>query len=98
MQNHDSVWLSETFKHRRRELTHEVSFWNGNSASDEAGATHAAVAVKGRVYCRQLSFKWPEEKASVDALETMLRRAAEHGREAAKREIRDVLGIKQQRC
>lgn len=87
-------WLSETFKHRRREETHEVAFWNENHASDEAEATRATVVVKmERSYSTQLAFKWPEEKANVDALETMLRRAFEIGRHDAKREIREVLGL-----
>lgn len=85
-------WLSETFKHRRREATHEVAFWNRNSASDEKDATHVSVVVKLDSYPKELSFKWPEEKASVDALEIMLRTAFEIGRREAKREIRDVLG------
>jgi hypothetical protein len=85
-------WLSDTFKHRRREETHEVAFWKGNSASDEAEATHATVTVKQEIYCNTLSFKWPEEKINVDSLEAMLRRAFQIGRHDAKREIRDVLG------
>ncbi|TXG96557.1 MAG: hypothetical protein E6R08_09130 [Nevskiaceae bacterium] len=86
-------WLSDTFKHRRREATHEVAFWKDNHASDEAEATHASVFVKTEHSHRELSFRWPEEKASVDSLEEMLRRAFEIGRQDAKREVRHALGI-----
>lgn len=87
-------WLSETFKHRRREATHEVAFWSGNSASEEKDATHASVVVKVGSYHKEISFKWPTEKASVDALEVMLRQAFEIGRQDAKREICHVLGVR----
>lgn len=92
MEDMTSRWLSDTFKHRRREATHDVSFWDGNKASEEAGATSVSVSVTRGAYSSAMSFKLPEQKSMADALETMLGLAFEIGRDGAKREVRDVLG------
>jgi hypothetical protein len=86
-------WMSEEFKHRRREEAHEVSFWKDNVASTIDEGNRAVVEVRCGIYSSRLDFEWPTDKAKVDTLESMLRSMFEFGQRDAKREIRKVLGV-----
>lgn len=86
-------WLSEEFKHRRRQETHEVSFWSNNTACDEGAATMAVVEVKRGEYTSRVELPWPEGRSKLASLEQMFQSVFEKGRQDAKREIRDVLGL-----
>lgn len=82
--------------HRRHTAYSGVAFWNGNSAGNEDDATRAVVYTgsSGMPY-PEFEFKWPEQKAEVEKLEQALGKAFERGVYAAKKEIRDVLGVVQ---
>jgi hypothetical protein len=82
--------------HRRYGQSYSIAFWNGNVASDEDGATRATLEVgaPGMPY-PTFEFRWPEQKYDMDRFEAALAKAFERGIYAAKKEIRDVLGINQ---
>lgn len=71
------------------------TFWRdtgrGTVAAEPSNAT--SVVVSADVWGQ--TFAWPAEKAKVEQLEYMLEFAYERGRQAAKQEIRAVLGIKE---
>lgn len=82
--------------HHRHALSHGVAFWAENTASNEDDATHAVVycGTPGMPY-PEFEFKWPEQKSEVEKLECALGKAFDRGVYAAKKQIRDVLGIVQ---
>lgn len=82
--------------HRRHTEYSGVVFWDGNSAGNEDNATRAVVytgAPRMPYPEFEFEFKWPEQKAEVEKLERALGKAFERGVSAAKKKIRDVLGV-----
>lgn len=79
--------------HRRGPIHCQTIFWNDNTASNEDDATRAVVTIGPSGIWGEFEFSWPREKYEVEKLERMLQHAFEYGKLAAKKEIRDVLGV-----
>lgn len=90
--------MDDAKPHHRRERSHGVCFWNGNTAGNEDNATRAVVYLgpPGMPY-PEFEFAWPEGRHAVEKFERALGKAFDRGVYAAKKEIRDVLGVKDPR-
>jgi hypothetical protein len=85
--------------HRRGPIHCQTVFWNGNTAGNEDNATRAMVTVGPTGLCwGEIEYRWPEQKFEIERLERMLGHAFNYGKLAAKKEIRDVLGVITPRC
>jgi hypothetical protein len=86
-------------EHTQRYDFCQVTYWNGNSAaSPDEQWTHCMVSPLGMYAYGGQTFQ--NSKADIyarDSLISFLDKAYEHGRWAAKREIREALGIKEPR-
>jgi hypothetical protein len=85
--------MNDEKPHRRYGQSYSVSFWKDNVASSEADATRAALEVSPMSY-PTFYFDWPAQRYELEKLEHALARAFERGVWAAKKEIRDVLGVR----
>lgn len=86
-------------EHTHRLSFCQVTYWNGNSAasSDETW-THCKVSPLGMYTAGEKTFQNSESDIYArDSLIRFLEKAYEHGRSDAKREIREVLGVKEPR-
>jgi len=90
--------ITDEKPHRRYGQSYSVCFWKGNSASDEDNATRVRLEVgaPGMPY-PTFEFEWPGQKFELARLEDALAKAFERGTSAAKKEIRDVLGVRDPR-
>lgn len=62
---------------------------------DEATATHMTLAIRhGAGYCTEMLFEWPAQKYQSEQCERMLALAYDYGDDRARKQIRDVLGIR----
>src|SRR5258708_76632 len=93
------LMFSDEKPHRRGSGYCQTVFWNGNTAGNEDDATRAIVIVgpSGMPH-GEIEYRWPEQRFDVEKIERMLGHAFEYGKLAAKREIRDVLGVIQPRA
>jgi hypothetical protein len=86
-------------EHRQRYNFCEVTYWKGNTASLSGGDwTSCKVSPRGAYTHGEQSFANDEQGIYArDSLIRFLEKAYECGRSDAKREIRDVLGVKDPR-
>jgi hypothetical protein len=84
--------ITDQKPHRRGPIYCQTVFWNGDHAGNEDDATHVEI-ISGPQEYGGLGYTWPLEKSEVEAVERMLCRAFEYGKQAAKQEIRDMLGV-----
>lgn len=84
--------ITDQKPHRRGPTHCQVIFWNGNHAGNEDDATNVEIVVGPEIY-GGIGYTWPQQKSEVESMERMLQRAFEYGKQAAKQEIRDMLGI-----
>lgn len=79
--------------HHRYGNGYGVSFWRGNSASNEESATRAVVytGAPGMPY-PEVKFSLPDERRKMEDLERMLHKAFAAGDAHARDDIRRVLG------
>lgn len=66
-------------------------------AAEEHNATSVVLQVGPDFYGNNLDFKWPDDRLKVEKLERILEAAFDAGRNDAKKEIRDVLGVEARR-
>ncbi|WP_454629439.1 hypothetical protein [Bradyrhizobium cenepequi] len=80
--------------HRRNGRGYAVAFWKANMASNEDDADRAIVYAgpPGMPY-PEIEFRLPEQRPHMEKLERMLSKVFDRGIEAAKAEIRGVLGV-----
>lgn len=86
-------------EHTQRYDFCQVTYWNGNSAAttDEEW-THCMVSPLGGYTLGEQKFENSSQGIYArDSLIRFLEKAYEHGRWQAKREIREALGVKEQR-
>lgn len=91
------MWMDKEFQHRRCQDTHDVTFWNDNSASHIDKANKARIEIRHGIYTTEWSFKWPEEKDDLEKVERMLRLAFEMGQRAKIEEFKRIMDIKDPR-
>lgn len=86
-------------EHTQRYPYCKVTYWKDNSAStSEEAYTHCKVTPLGMYSYGEQSFpNTSEGKSNRDRLLSFLEEAYELGRSHAKREIREVLGVKEPR-
>jgi hypothetical protein len=90
----EKLMFTDDKPHRRGPIHCQTVFWNGNSAGNEDNATLAVVTIGPSGLCwGAVEYRWPEQKHQVEKFERMLQHAFEYGKLAAKKEIRDVLGV-----
>lgn len=86
-------------EHTQRYKFCRVTYWNGNAAaSPQEDWTHCNVTPLGGYTHGEQTFQ--NTSADIYARDSLLRfleKAYEHGRSDAKREIREVLGVKEPR-
>jgi hypothetical protein len=80
--------------HHRYGNGYNVSFWRGNTASNEESATRAIVytGAPGMPY-PDVKFSLPDERRKMEDLEQMLQNSFAAGDAHARHEIRRALGI-----
>ena len=89
-----------TGEHREFHKSFELYFWaRGENGGTVAGTRDDAVKVdlKSGPLSNQISFLWPEQEREVQMIGWLLDRAFDRGDALARKEIRDVLGVKDPR-
>lgn len=75
---------------------YRLSFWLGHTAATRETADNCQI--EGWPFAgTPVRFDWPREQTQVEDIKGLLLRAYEAGQHQAKKEIRDVLGIKEPR-
>jgi len=88
--------ITDAQPHRRYGSGYGVSFWRGNTASNEKDADRVVVATgaPGMPY-PEMHFSLPAERHEFENLERMLEKAFAAGDANARQEIRSALGVPQ---
>lgn len=85
------------FEHRVYSPWSQRIYWNDNRACGVEEATVCVLQVGPDAFYTNLEFAWPADRSKVEKVERMLEAAYGLGQVAAKKEIRDVLGVKEPR-
>lgn len=90
--------ISQDKPHRRHANGYGVSFWKGNTASNEEEADRAVVycGAPGTPY-PEFVFSLPSQRHEMETLERAFIKVFVSGAYSAKAEIRNVLGVPESR-